>query len=168
MNCRRPNAAFPRVALIHVMCWVKPEGWNENYPKADEIFDRLSHYDLILTGHNHRQFVIEREGRLLVNPGSLFRMAADQEDHHPTAYLWWAKEARIERVPLPREEGVITREHLDQGKGRDERIAAFVGRLQEHTELGLSFRRNLEGHLQANPPSERVREICWACIEGEE
>jgi hypothetical protein len=77
-------------------------------------------------------------------------MSADQIDHKPCVYLWYAKENKVEKVYYPIEQGVISREHIDVKEKREGRIAAFVNRLKGNVEIGLSFEKNMEQYLLTN------------------
>jgi DNA repair exonuclease SbcCD nuclease subunit len=134
-------------------------------PPAKELLKRYPDYDLIVTGHNHQSFVEELDGRLLVNPGAITRQEADKADHKPCVYLWYAEENQVEPHYLPVEEGVISREHIEQTEERNERIEAFVSRLNDEWEAGLSFEQNLERFFKENEIRQSVQEIIWGAIE---
>jgi len=149
-----------RVAVAHVMTYrrVTP------YPgcKADQahiIMDKLSKMDLIVTGDNHETFTVEREERLLVNPGSLMRIKADQIDHKPSVFLWYAESNSVEQVFLPQTKGDVSREHIEIEKVRDKRVEAFVKKLKGGVEIGLSFENNLKEFMDANDVKKPVRAI---------
>ena len=61
-----------------------------------------------------------------MNPGSIYRMEASQENHKPRVYLWYAETNTVEPVYIPIESGVISREHLETKEERDIRINAFI------------------------------------------
>jgi len=154
------------VLIWHVMTWTGERPWPGcEDPIAEEILDRYPQFDLILTGHNHKTFVVERNGRLLVNPGSMMRMAADQENHEPCAFLWYAETNEIERVVLPHEKGVVSREHIEAHEGQDDsRYQAFIRGLQEDTPQ-ISFRANLEEFFRQQNTGKKVKEIVWESVE---
>lgn len=155
-----PGDESHRMALWHTMTWKGKKPWPGIIDKpAKEILKEYPQYDLILTGHNHKRFVEELDGRLLVNPGALTRQTADQEDHVPGVYLWYAEDNTIEEVILPHEKGVISREHIARVEQRDARIDAFISRLNEDWETGVSFEDNLERFLSSNKIHSSVVEI---------
>ena len=80
---------------------------------AEGILRKYPQYDLIVTGDNHQSFSVEYKGRLLVNPGNITRQTADQADFQPRVALWYAETNTIEWVNLPKQEGVISREHIE-------------------------------------------------------
>jgi DNA repair exonuclease SbcCD nuclease subunit len=164
-----------QVAIIHTMIWDS----KENRPHRDieggtarALMRKLKGYDLIVTGDNHKQFVCENDGQILVNAGSVMRMTADQDDHNPRAYLWFVGDAGngkqkhwIEPHEFPISKGVVSREHLDQADEKDARIDAFVSRLREDVEIGLSFEDNLKAFFEKNKTSKKVQEIVWESLE---
>lgn len=155
-----PGRDKRQVALIHAMTYTgrSPYPGCED-PGASTLLKKMSGFDLVVSGHNHKPFVVEKEGRLLVNPGSMMRTTADQMEHKPRVYLWYAEKNEVEPVYLPIEEGVVSREHIEVVERREERIEAFVSRLNQDVEIGLSFERNMERHLAANRMRSRTVEI---------
>ena len=165
---RRPSkSAQPRIALCHVMTYQGAEPWPGcKDSNSFELLKKMVGYDLVLTGHNHRPFVEEYDGRLLVNPGSLMRSNADQIDFKPRVYLWYGG-TDIEAVYVPIEKDVITRDHIDVVNDRDKRIDAFVSRLSTDFEISLSFEKNLEEFFSANRVRQGVKDIVWSAVKGE-
>lgn len=132
---------------------------------AKQILQKYPQFDLIVTGHNHKSFVEELDGRLLVNPGSLTRQTADQEDHEPKVYLYYASTNTVVPHILKHEKGVISREHIDRTEHRNERLEAFVQLLSEEYEHGISFEENLERFCQVNNVRKSVTDIIRKAIE---
>lgn len=159
------------VLLVHIMTWTGREpysGANKDGNSALSLLKKYKQFDLIVTGHNHRSFTIEHEGRLLVNPGSMMRMSADQIDHKPCGYLWYAKENKVEQVYYPIEQGVISREHIDVKEKREGRISAFVNRLKDNVEIGLSFEKNIEQYFLTNKEVHpKTKDIIQETLGGE-
>lgn len=164
------NIAYFRDTLKRVLVWHHLTYINKPFPEAEGgmaegILRKYPQYSLIVTGDNHCSFTIEYQGRRLVNPGNLTRQTADQIDYKPRVALWYAEDNSIEWVYLPIQEGVISREHLDIKAQRDERIQAFVSKLNGDYEVGLSFEQNLEEFFKKNNVKEVVKEIIYQSIE---
>jgi hypothetical protein len=122
----------PKILLIHRMTYLThappyPGVEKSGGGTAVALMKKMEGFDLIVTGDNHETFLIDESGhalmfqdapegrkhsskKLLVNPGSMMRTTTTQEDHEPCVFLWWAKTNTIERVILPHEKGVISRE----------------------------------------------------------
>jgi len=130
-------------------------------------------YDLIVTGDNHKSFVESYQGRLLVNPGSLMRQDADQIDFHPCVYLYHAEDNTVTKVELPFKEGVISREHIEKANQKNERLEAYINRLNLEFGMGkvagsaggYSFDEELEIFQQINKIEKSVMEIIYKSIE---
>lgn len=149
------------VAICHVMTY---EG-DCPYPgcedtEAGRLLRKMKGYDLVLTGHNHKPFVVRsRDGRLLVNPGSLMRTTADQEDYQPRVYLWFAEENEVEAVFVPIESGVISRQHLEKKAERDKRMEAFIENLSGEYEISSQYEKNLEAFFLKNKVRTSVQQL---------
>jgi hypothetical protein len=173
------NTSDRIVALIHRLVYPgKPPfpGAESKGRTARDLLRKMKGFDLVVSGDNHQQFVYD-EGkrttgqnwgfeRVLVNPGSMMRTTAAQADHEPSVFLWWAESNSVERVVLPHEKGVVSREHIDRDKARDERISAFVERLRDDVEMGLDFRDNLRRFLAENETPKAVEQLVWEIVDG--
>lgn len=155
-----------QVALMHIMTFMGRTPYPGcKDPGAAALLEKMAGFDLVVTGHNHVPFVVEKNGRLLVNPGSLMRSTADQADHKPRVYLWFAEDNHVEPVFAPIEEGVVSREHLVAPEEREERLTAFVSRLTNDIEVGLSFSQNMERWLARNRVRQRTKEIIQGAMQ---
>ena len=155
------------IALVHAMVYEE----FESFPgcvgySAKEVMDLLPDFDLIVCGHNHQTFTREKEGRVLVNPGSLMRNDADQIDFKPSIFLWFADTNTIKRVYVPIEEGVINRDYIDIKKAKENRLDAFVEKLGEQVVSGINFHDNLEAAVSDGLITQGVRDKVWNYYEG--
>ena len=132
---------------------------------AKGILKKYPQFDIIVTGDNHKTFVESYEGRLLVNPGSLTRQTADQINHRPCVYLYYAETNTVEQVLLNYEDKVISREHIEKETSRDNRIEAFISRLETDWEAEMSFEENLKRFATANNIQSEVMNIVYKAIE---
>ena len=155
------------ILICHEMIYQQPEHWQKkNGSQALAFLKKHKGYQLIVTGHNHKPFTAEHEGRLLVNPGSLMRMTADQKDYKPRVYLWnkETNTVKIEYVPI--DSKAVETVYLEKTKERDERMVSFIDRLQSSKEVGLSFEKNLENYLANNRVRSSVKDVINECIGG--
>ncbi len=137
-----------KVAVRHVLTWHKEKPFPDcKTSNARSLLKKMSDFDLILTGDNHKAFVVEKEGRLLVNPGSFTRIRSDQIDFKPRVYLWYSDDNSIERIYVPINKQAVSRSHLENSEAKDKRIQDFVSRLNQQTEIGLSFVDNMKRFL---------------------
>jgi DNA repair exonuclease SbcCD nuclease subunit len=158
-----------QILVWHHMVWQGKRLWpGQTDPSAVAVLKKYPEYDLIVTGDNHKPFVEEYEGRLLVNPGSLTRQSADQIEHTPRVYLYYADNNTVRPVfcPIQKGEEVISRTHIQRVEQRDERIEAFISRLDEEWQVGLSFEQNLEAFFGKNRIRQSVKDIIYKAIES--
>jgi DNA repair exonuclease SbcCD nuclease subunit len=155
-----------RILVWHVMTYTGKIPWPDcPDPKAESLLRKYFLFDLILTGHNHQSFVAKHEGRILVNPGGITRQTADQFDHQPCVYLWFADTNTVTPVYLPIQDGVVIQDHLLRKQERDNRLEAFVSRLNNEWEGAVSFEENVERMLVENQIRESVKQIVYKAIE---
>ena len=133
------------------------------YPNCTDPSSRgllmKSEVDVILTGHNHKPFVEEYNGKLLINPGSITRQEAD-DTHEPRVYLYNAETNTVEKHILPHEQGVVNApESSLRVKERENRIDAFMSKLVEEWDSTLNFSKNLERFIAVNKPPQEIIEI---------
>jgi DNA repair exonuclease SbcCD nuclease subunit len=162
----KPKKNEKEIALWHNLVWQGKMPWPGcTDPNADEVLDTYQNYALIVTGDNHKSFVVRDKDRLLVNPGSITRQNTDQVSHRPRVYLWYAETNTVEIEYLPISDGVISREHLDVVEKRDERIAAFISRLSNDWESDIDFEQNLERFFKENRVKQETKGIIYKSLE---
>jgi predicted phosphodiesterase len=161
-----PNRDPDRTVLVwHHMTYITPPFPGATGGNAQAILRKYPQFDLIVTGDNHQSFYTEHEGRILVNPGNLTRQVADQAEFQPRVALWYAETNTIEWINIPIQEGVISREHIVHKEQRDERIDAFISKLDTDFKAEVSFEDNLEIFFQQNEIRDSVREIIYKAID---
>ena len=162
---KKEDHVSPHVLLWHVMTYVGdlPFPGCKDLP-ADDLLDKYPDYDVIITGHNHKTFTVQSGGRVLINPGSMTRMAADQMDHKPVVFLLY-DDLSFEEIPIPIKENVLTREHLDRKKERNERMESYVEAMGRAAEKGISFEENVMNHIAANELRPGVKEKLLLALE---
>ncbi len=161
------NNSIRQIALCHILTYTGKKPWPDiEVDIAHKLFERLKGYDLIVTGDNHKPFVLEHKGRLLVNPGSIFRLTADQIDHKPRVYLYYVNENKVKPVYIPIEKDVVNRDYIEEADERNARLDAFVERVLTNIEIGHSFEANLDSFFKTNKTRKRVKEIVYEAIEG--
>jgi len=154
-----------KICVWHIGVYQGKEPWPDcPAPKGNSLIRKYD-ADLIVTGDFHKPFVEEHAGRLLVNPGSIFRMTADQADFRPRVYLWYADTNTVVPVYLPIAADVISREHLEIVQDRENRIEAFISTLTEDWEAEMSFEDNIERFCTKNKVRRSVLDIVYKAIE---
>ena len=155
------------VALIHAMVFKKelPFPGCVGY-SAQDVCDLLPEMDLIVTGHHHATFTHRSGDILLINPGSFMRNDADQEDHLPSVFLYYAESGEAIQQYIPIEQGVISREHIEVSKAREDRMDAFVEKLGDQVVSGVNFHSNLELVMGTAAVSQSVKDKVWQYYEA--
>lgn len=160
----QPKAITHTVAVTHQMIIRGAPLWpGQVAPQAVSILKKYG-YDLIVSGDNHNTFVERYEGRLLVNPGSLTRHKADQVDHRPCVFLWYAADNEVEQVFLPIEQDVIDRTYIDKVDEKEEIEMAFVERMNRDYDLDLSYEENMRRHFEKNRVHSEVKKKVWEAL----
>lgn len=157
--------------LIHVWHVYTYTG-REPYPGAAEkdqghvLLKKYPQFDMIVTGDNHITFVCKnKEGQILVNPGSLTRQTAAQADHDPCVFLYDAETNTVRRHDFKVDTDAVTRSHIEGKEERDERLSAFVSRLGEDWEADLDFSENVKKLLREKEIDEAVQQICFQALD---
>ena len=132
---------------------------------AKKVLKKYPDYDLIVSGDNHKSFVEEYKGRLLVNPGSMMRRTADQVNHKPCFYLYYAEKNKVEPIYYPINKNVIDRSHIDVPQERKERIRSYIERMNMKWDAGLSFRDNLKIFFTKNKIPQNIEDLIWELMD---
>lgn len=155
-----------QIAIMHGMVWEdKPPLPGMEGCSAVEILREYPQYDVILTGHNHKTFVVEHEDRILVNPGSLMRSAIDQVDHRPCFFILY-DDRSVEPVYIPVDDDVFADDVYQRQEAHADRLQAFLERVQDTEGFSASFEDNLEIYCQRNGVKAGVREEISRALEG--
>jgi len=167
IQCGINSTDSRQILVYHTMTYQMKSPWpGIKVTKAGGLLRKYPEYDLILTGHNHQPFVEEHDDRLLVNPGSMMRQEADQIDFKPRVYLYYAKENRVQAVYIPISGSAVTRGHIERKEERENRIGAFIDKLDGDWSAGMSFENNLEEFFQVNKVRTSVKDIVYKAIES--
>ena len=148
------------ILVYHIMTYQGKEPWPgcTDY-KAASLLRKYPEYDLIVTGDNHKAFVEEHQGRVLVNPGSIMRQGADQIDFRPRVYLYFANTNTVTPVYLPITADAVTRSHVENIEERNGRIDAFISKLNDEWVRDLNFEDNLQRFFTINKIKPSVQGI---------
>jgi len=157
------------VALTHTFTYKGKAPWPGCVAPTDKaLLRKFKGYDLVVAGDNHTPSLTSfKNGRKILVPGSLMRISADQVDHDPRMYLYYAKNNSIVIEPLPFDRDAVSREHLERESQQEQRISAFVETLEHEFEVELSFRHNLDEYMRVNKLPKRLRIIINEAMEGE-
>ena len=158
------------VLVWHHMTYINIPFPGATVGQAQGLLMKYPQFDLILTGDNHQTFTTSFEGRVLVNPGPITRQKADQINYKPRVALYYEEEGSegyIEWYYLPILDGVISRDHIEVSEQRDNRISAFISKLDDEWETELSFEDNLERFKSKNKINDKIMELVYKAIENQ-
>lgn len=147
------------IYVWHKFVYVGKEPFPGAKGKARAILNKYPQFDLIVTGDNHQSFVYPFNGRLLVNCGSLMRQSADQINFEPKVWLYYAADNSVEPVIIPHDKTAVTREHITTIEQRDERLDAYISRLNDNIQTTLSLEENMKRFLAKNRIRGQVKKI---------
>ncbi len=164
------NKGLNDLAIWHKFVW---DGKKIPWPDCDEmtaleVLKKYPDYDMIVTGDHHKPFTQEYKGRLLVNPGCLTRQAADYAEHRPRVYLYNAEDNFV--VPHYMDvqgSEVVSSEHIKRSAERNERLEAFISRLDLEYKTSISFEENLKRFFRNNNVRKEVEQLTYKAIEDE-
>ena len=166
---KKLNWVNKQILVWHIFNWQAKLPWPGCTDASAASLLRKYPYDLIITGDNHKPFVeyyVRKEHtRVLVNPGSLMRMDADQINHKPRVYLWYAETNTVEPIYIPIKDDVISREHLEVKEERDKRIEAFVSQLNGDWKASVTFEENLEIFERENKVKKPIMNLVYKSLE---
>ena len=107
---RKPCFGRKMIAMTHQFVWDKKLPFDAGINSLDLLIE-YPEYAIILSGDNHQHFITKYEGRMLINPGSLMRMDADQATYQPKLIILENDTITVQDVPI--EDGVVSRKHIE-------------------------------------------------------
>lgn len=125
-----------------------PESLLEKYPTAKWIF----------TGDYHKNFVYEKDGRYVINPGCLIRQVSDMKNYQCVIYFVDTEKEIIEFIPIIDNEELVNDEYIIRENEREERIESFVNKLKDIESVSLDFIDNVERALLVNKIDEKLKD----------
>ena len=156
-----PTPDVFNILLIHKMIVAVQEAeWQGDYDLGIDFLTK-SKYDLIISGDNHKSFMVGTKKRFLFNCGSLMRSTIDQIDHRPCFYIFETEDRTYKQFFIP---VTIWQKTFDLKKKvkeeeRNEHMESFVSGLSEHKDMGLNFADNLFMYLKKNKVDSTITEI---------
>jgi len=154
-----------KILLSHQMCWhnEKPYPTVPDSSNAKSILKKYPQFDIIITGHNHQSFEVEHEGRTLINIGSMMRSSVIQEDFKPRVMLLYS-DGSFKFKYFPIMEDVVSLDHIEILKQKDERIEKFAENLSNEESCDLDYEKNIHAFFNNNRIRSKVKEIVLECI----
>ena len=165
-NAKKKELYTRKIAIIHKHVYKGRKPFPGATGGVSSIIKKLSNFDMILSGDNHISFTYEKNNTLLVNPGSFTRQKADQINHKPRIYLYYAKTNSVEPIYLEIDKHVISREHIDKNKELNKNVQKFVNELNNNFDVELDFEENMKKEIYQNKIDKKVEIKIMEAMNG--
>lgn len=138
----------PSIIVMHRPVALKTTPWpQENFITARDLLKK-SVADIFITGDNHEQFILEKQGRFVINMGSVMRTNIDQFQHKPAvALLQLQEKPLVKEIFIPIKKKVFDREQAEIVKEaeiqKNERLKFYTDSMKKEFNAELSFMDNL-------------------------
>lgn len=164
------ESEYKGIQLIHRLIFEKPnkltkllDEADKDYEVADDLLDDYPHSNLILCGDYHHSFIVERDGRYVVNVGNAIRHSAKMKDITPQCMLLDYDEENdklldYKWIDIPDRNDMISEEHLITVKENEEHWDEFLKTVNDQEKLTLDFWDNMEKYIQENKISDKTVE----------
>jgi len=142
----------------HVPVYHKENPYHAEVSTAKALLKKYPQYRLILTGDNHQTFVVEHNGALLVNTGSLLRSSAAQINHKPCVFLYDFDNNAVEPYFLDIDEDAVTDNHLVTKKFKEDvssKVSKFCDKMSS-ADYKIDFHANLKKYMETNDIDDAV------------
>lgn len=142
------------VLVMHKMV-IDEKLWEaqEDYLQHNIFLKTQKHYDLIISGDNHKTFTAKSGDRYLVNAGCLVRTKIDQEGHGPSVFLFdtETKELKQYRLDIKPFNDVIRFEEAVKEKEDSVALKKYTEALKSSPQLvGIRYRANIHRYIENN------------------
>ena len=164
-----------KILIIHAPISIAPLFPGHEITHADKFLEKHPEFDLILCGDIHRDFIIERKERFIVNVGPMLRREATEFNfvHKPHFLVYDTEDKTIEKVEIPHEpaDKVLSREHIEQKEATELMLADFIELVKETTpglvskKDSVSFTDSLWTFIKENEIEQEIIDILSKVIE---
>jgi predicted phosphodiesterase len=120
-------------------------------------------YDLVFTGDNHEYIKMEKEGRYVINGGSLLRLNVDQIEHTPKIFVYNTNNRKVKEIEIPIQKDCISTEHIDV-LNKKINTEDFLKTLKGG-DWTINFRKNIEIWLNENKVKTEVKEKVMSILQ---
>jgi DNA repair exonuclease SbcCD nuclease subunit len=152
--------------IVDEKLWAEQEG----HTWANHLLIK-SKFDAIISGDNHKQFLVSKSERHLINMGAMMRSSIAQVEHNPAVCVMDTRTRSVEFIDLdvkPITE-VMCVDKAGKEKERNEKLEAFVTSLKDTNlhgqEIKLNFVSALEDYVTKHKIDEDVSDIIFSNLE---
>lgn len=125
---------------------------------AKDLLNEFSKAKYIFTGDNHKTFHYEKNDRHVINPGCLLRQSATEEDYNTGFYIVNTDTNKFDFHSIG-DDCLLNTNHLQKTKERDERIEAFISKVQASGQVSFNFTENLNAKLLNKKIAQGIKDI---------
>lgn len=160
------DITFPIDILIAHFCVTEKPIEFIPYSLTAGQFMKKARAQIMVTGDYHVAHYLERNGKLLVNPGSIVRMGIDSIKRKPSVYLIDTVKTQIVDqifIPIEPAEEVFDIDGVDKQKVKKKRQEELTARFNNYIEKAATkqeqpdFEENLTDVIEKDLPKEETR-----------
>ena len=157
------------ILVIHKNISDRPLFPGHEYTDALQFLQKHPEYQVIVCGDIHRRFYaggipkLERNRRIIINPGPLLRMEATEYNmtYEPKFAVLDIDTQSVEWVTIPHEpaEKVLSRKHIENKKETESMLDEFIKNVSVDHKITFSFKENLQEYLTKNKTSQEIKDV---------
>jgi hypothetical protein len=134
---------------------------------AQQVLNQNRDYDWILCGDQHHGFHYESKGRHVIMGGCFNRQASDFIDYEPVVWFIDTEKNIVEPIKVPDDVNMVSNEHIQIKKDREDRISAFVTLVGGKKAVTLDFEENVKQGAKAVQLSPRATDWVENLMEAQ-
>jgi len=156
------------IGVYHFPTWYKDCPYGPvKIPDAVQRLRQLPPFDLTVVGDNHIPFTVySKDDRVLLSPGSMCRMSADQQKYIPKAWLYF-RYSGLKSIPIPIVADVVSRKHIEAKAERNKTLNAFIEGVADQKHGKMSFVKRLEMEMEKKEHDQELKQVMWEAIHEE-
>lgn len=160
-----------KVLLIHAPITTNQLYPNQVFMDARKFLRENKQFDLIVCGDIHRKFMVEYQGRFIVNSGPMLRLDADEYmfEHKPGFWVYDTNRKEVNWQEIPHEEAdiVLSRVHIERRKEVEFMMKDFIDSISEQVNFDMDFESNIVNFIKMNKVEEEVQDILKEVMKDE-
>mgnify|MGYP001364958944 CR=1 FL=1 len=162
-NGPEPDMEVAEVLLCHHLCFPDRESipYNVEAYIPDDIAEMYKKDSVIICGDYHglHSHFVKKYKSYVIVPGCTTIQDADYMNYTPSVLFIDTETLHNEVIHLPNNPDMISREHLEKQKARNEHIDNFIEMLSNKKNVSLSFSDNLKKKMTDKDIPKQVKNI---------
>lgn len=143
------NERALNILVTHTFVTEEPEIGIEKYATTNNLFSSTK-FDLIVSGDNHKSFMIKKKERCIVNCGSLMRSSISQIDHQPCVYVYNTDGKKLKKFLIPIEDfdKVMDIKYEQEIRDKNRSLDLLIDTISKKLHIeGLNYNENVKSGL---------------------